>query len=113
MLRFVFISLFSVFCCLSVQSQTDCTNLFDGDGDGTVTIMDLLGFLTVFGDADLDGDGVWDSTDACIQDADADGICDNVDDCVPYDVNGDVAVTVVDLLGLLLLSLGLFWPVWS
>ena len=67
--------------------------------------------LTVFGDVDVDFDGVWDSADECIdteacnydadpsepcqyidvlgtcgggcsEDADADGVCDDVDDCI-------------------------------
>ena len=103
MLRFVFISMFSVFCCLSAHSQTDCPNAFNVDGDGTVTIMDLLGLLSVFGDSDLDGDGVWDGQNApdCVSGEDGDGNC-VVDGCVPYDDNGDMAVTVGDLLGLLL-----------
>ena len=103
MLRFVFISMFSVFCCFSVHSQTDCPNAFNVDGDGTVTIMDLLGLLSVFGDSDLDGNGVWDGENApgCVSGEDGDGDC-VVDGCVPYDDNGDMAVTVGDLLGLLL-----------
>ena len=103
MLRFVFISMFSVFCCFYVHSQTDCSNAFNVDGDGTVTIMDLLGLLSVFGDSDLDGNGVWDGQNApdCVSGEDGDGNC-VVDGCVPYDDNGDMAVTVGDLLGLLL-----------
>ncbi|MGB0179303.1 MAG: hypothetical protein ACPF8U_04520, partial [Flavobacteriales bacterium] len=65
--------------------------------------MDLLGLLSVFGDSDLDGNGVWDGQNApdCVSGEDGDGNC-VVDGCVPYDDNGDMAVTVGDLLGLLL-----------
>ena len=92
-------------------AQQDCSESYDGNGDGVVAIADLLGLLTVFGDFDVDDDGIWDSQDACIDlsacnfastenepcawtdaigvcggsclgDGDADGICDDVDDCV-------------------------------
>ena len=86
-------------------------NVFDWDGDYSVTVTDFLMMLTVFGDVDLDFDGVWDSADECVdteacnynadpsepcqyidvlgicgggcpEDADADGVCDDVDDCI-------------------------------
>ena len=86
-------------------------NVFDWDGDYSVTVTDFLMMLTVFGDVDVDFDGVWDSADECIdteacnydadpsepcqyidvlgicgggcpEDADADGVCDDVDDCI-------------------------------
>ena len=86
-------------------------NVFDWDDDNTVTIADFLAILSVFGDVDLDDDGIWDSQDACTDleacnyanepsepcayldvlgecgggcegDGDGDGICDDVDDCV-------------------------------
>ena len=76
-----------------------------------MTVTDFLMMLTVFGDVDVDFDGVWDSADECIDteacnydadpsepcqyidvlgvcggvcpaDADADGVCDDVDNCV-------------------------------
>ena len=86
-------------------------NVFDWDGDYRVTVTDFLMMLTVFGDVDVDFDGVWDSADECIdteacnydadpsepcqyidvlgicgggcpEDTDADGVCDDVDDCI-------------------------------
>ena len=86
-------------------------NVFDWDRDYSVTVTDFLMMLTVFGDVDVDFDGVWDSADECIDteacnydadpsepcqyidvlgvcggvcpaDADADGVCDDVDNCV-------------------------------
>ncbi|MGB1480766.1 MAG: fibrobacter succinogenes major paralogous domain-containing protein [Flavobacteriales bacterium] len=91
-------------------AQTDCTNPYDGNGDGAVTISDLLDLLGLFGDSDSDQDGIWDSVDACVDtsacnyasdptepcayidvlgicgggcegDGDGDGICDDVDTC--------------------------------
>ena len=96
---------------ISALGQTDCPNTFDGNGDGAVTIPDLLDILVVFGDLDSDLDGVWDSLDDCTDaeacnyasvptetcayidaigicggdcegDGDGDGICDNVDTCI-------------------------------
>ena len=98
------------FCSLSV-AQSDCPNPYDGNGDGAVTINDLLDLLGLFGDVDTDQDGIWDSVDDCVDtsacnyaaeptapcafidvlgacgggcegDGDGDGICDDEDDCV-------------------------------
>ncbi|MDA0940910.1 MAG: fibrobacter succinogenes major paralogous domain-containing protein [Bacteroidetes bacterium] len=92
-------------------AQTECPNAHDSNGDGAVTISDLLDLLGLFGDADSDQDGTWDSVDACVDtgacnyaanpteacayidvlgicgggcegDIDGDGICDDVDTCV-------------------------------
>ena len=92
-------------------AQTDCPNAHDSNGDGAVTITDLLDLLGLFGDSDSDVDGVWDSVDECVDtsacnytadptepcayidvlgicgggcegDGDGDGICDDVDTCV-------------------------------
>ena len=86
-------------------------NVFDWDGDSTVTIADFLAMLAVFGDVDVDSDGVWDSSDLCVDinacnyandpsepcgdidvlgicgggceaDEDNDGVCDDIDDCI-------------------------------
>ena len=86
-------------------------NVFDWDGDSAVTIADFLAILSVFGDVDVDVDGIWDSLDectdvsacnysespsqpcqyldvtgicggGCLQDVDVDGVCDDVDSCV-------------------------------
>ena len=87
------------------------TNVFDWNGDYNVSIADFLMMLSVFGDTDADFDGIWDSSDDCIDtaacnynadptepckfidvldicgggceaDADNDDICDNVDNCI-------------------------------
>ena len=86
-------------------------NVFDWDEDYAVTVTDFLMMLSVYGDVDVDFDGVWDSGDLCVDtdacnydvepseecayidvlgicgggceaDADNDGICDDVDTCV-------------------------------
>ena len=86
-------------------------NVFDWDGDSAVTIADFLAMLSVFGDVDVDSDGVWDSSDECTDlaacnyadepstpcqfldvldvcgggceaDEDSDGVCDDIDDCI-------------------------------
>ncbi len=102
--------LLASFCSLSL-AQSDCPNPYDGNGDGAVTINDLLDLLGLFGDVDTDQDGIWDSVDDCVDtsacnyaaeptapcafidvlgvcgggcegDGDGDGICDDEDDCV-------------------------------
>jgi len=103
-MRYLLTSLLCVFT-LSLTAQVDCPNTYDGDEDGAIGISDLLGLLSLFGDADTDSDGVWDSEDECIdqtacnyqsnptnlcyyldvvgvcgglciEDADGDGVCD-------------------------------------
>ena len=95
----------------AASGQVDCPNAHDSNGDGAVTINDLLDLLGVFGDVDADLDGIWDSIDDCVDveacnyaanptevcayidvlgecgggcegDGDGDGICDDVDTCV-------------------------------
>ena len=83
----------------------------DGNADGLIGVEDLLDLLAVYGDTDIDSDGIWDSIDDCIDltacnyandpteacnyidvlgncgggcegDGDDDGICDSEDDCI-------------------------------
>ena len=106
------------FLALSLTAQVDCPNPHDSDGDNAISITDLMALLSVFGEVDVDADGIWDTVDACIdinacnyssypsvlclyldvlgicggtcyEDLDADGICDDVDDCIgEYDYCG-------------------------
>ena len=97
-------------CIFPCEGQVN-VNVFDWDGDYAVTVTDFLMMLSVYGDVDVDLDGVWDSGDDCVDtnacnyandpsepcayidvlgicgggcaaDEDADGVCDDVDDCV-------------------------------
>ena len=45
--------------------QEACPNMYDGNGNGTIDIEDFLGILGLFGDVDVDSDGLWDSQDGC------------------------------------------------
>ena len=65
--------LFAVALGLNLSAQDECLNP-DVNCDGYVNVNDLLGLLGYFGDEDLDGDGVWDSQDDCVDDGC--GICD-------------------------------------
>jgi hypothetical protein len=99
------------------------TNIFDWNEDGTITSIDLIMMLSVYGDTDVDFDGVWDSVDFCVDtnacnydddpstscayldalglcgggcagDVDSDNLCDDVDDCVdPEACNFDALPT--------------------
>ena len=97
-------------CIFPCEGQVN-TNVFDWDGDYVVTVTDFLMMLSVYGDTDVDLDGVWDSGDDCVDssacnyasdpsepcayidvlgvcgggceaDEDADGICDDIDTCI-------------------------------
>ena len=110
MTRFFFLSTLAGLAGI-LSAQTTCPNPHDSNNDGAVTISDLLDLLSLFGDADTDQDGIWDSVDACVDtgacnyaadptescayidvlgicgggcegDGDGDGICDDVDTCV-------------------------------
>ena len=94
-----------------ILDESNCGWQPDGNADGLVGVSDLLDLLGVYGDVDMDGDGVWDSVDECVDatacnyeadptepcayidvlgicgggcegDGDGDGICDDVDTCV-------------------------------
>ena len=94
-----------------ILDESNCGWQPDGNADGLVGVSDLLDLLGVYGDVDMDGDGVWDSGDLCVDtsacnystipsescafidvlgvcgggceaDEDNDGICDDVDSCV-------------------------------
>jgi len=47
----------------------------DANADGNVGVTDLLALLSVFGDYDLDNDGIWDSVDDCVGAYDECGVC--------------------------------------
>ena len=95
-------------CLLDI---TFCSWQPDSNADGNIGIGDLLDLLSVFGDTDYDGDGVFDSVDDCVDptacnyqanptepcyyidvlgvcgggcqaDEDGDAICDDIDDCI-------------------------------
>jgi uncharacterized protein (TIGR02145 family) len=106
------IVLLATLLLLSFSSKAQlCPNPHDSNSDGAVTINDLLDLLGVFGDIDIDSDGIWDSVDyctdlsacnystvptetcsyidilgicggGCLSDFDSDGICDTEDGCV-------------------------------
>ena len=96
--------LFAIALGLNLNAQTDYVDDWnpDADGDDLIGITDLLALLSLFAEADSDGDGIWDSVDDCIgvydpcgvcngtgEDADEDGLCDDVDDCLgAYDECG-------------------------
>ena len=96
--------MFAVALGLNLSAQTDYVDDWnpDADGDDLIGITDLLALLSLFAEADSDGDGIWDSVDDCIgvydpcgvcngtgEDVDEDGLCDDVDDCVgAYDECG-------------------------
>ena len=82
--------LFAVALGLNLSAQEECMNP-DVNCDGYVNVNDLLGLLGYFGDEDLDGDGIWDSQDDCVED-DC-GICDGPG---PEILEVDTIIVVLD-----------------
>lgn len=56
-------------------AQENCPAPLDADQDGLIGIVDMLNILSFFGDSDMDGDGIWDSTDDCVGTLDECGVC--------------------------------------
>lgn len=57
------------------SAQESCPAPLDTDQDGLIGINDMLNILSVFGDSDMDFDGIWDSVDDCIGTYDECGVC--------------------------------------
>ena len=54
--------------------------MHDINSNGTIDIEDFLSILGLFADVDVDGDGVWDSQDDCL-DATACSFCESTGAC--------------------------------
>ena len=90
----VLVMLFAVALAFNSNAQeVSATYDPDVDGDNNIGVDDLLSLLSLFGENDLDDDGIWDSQDDCVLDIcgvcggegidlDEDGICDDFDECV-------------------------------
>lgn len=81
---FVIVLLLSV----ATSAQETCPHPLDTDQDGIIGINDMLSLLSVFGDSDMDFDGVWDSVDPCVGSIDECGVCNGpgaIYDCGCYD----------------------------
>jgi uncharacterized protein (TIGR02145 family) len=87
-------NLFALLLCLGMTSSllAQAPNMNydpDWDGDGSLGVSDLLGFLALFGDFDTDGDGIWDSVDQCV----------DMEAC-NFDSNPSVPCTYLDVIGI-------------
>ena len=63
--------------------ETYCSWQPDSDGDQLIGVSDLLMFLSVFGDTDLDQDGIFDSNDDCVGEYDECGVCNGSGPSIP------------------------------
>ena len=64
MKNFLILSLLSV-CSLISFAQVECDYQPDVESDYLIGVSDILAVLGLFGEVDLDQDGIWDSTDLC------------------------------------------------
>ena len=69
------------FCTATTSAQSDCLPPLDFNQDGTIGSPDLLNLLGLYGNSDMDFDGIWDSEDDCV--LDACGVCDGNGPSVP------------------------------
>ena len=60
-----FLTLFALLVTSLAYGQESCPNMHDSNGNGTIDIEDFLSVLGIFGDVDVDEDGIWDSQDNC------------------------------------------------
>ena len=73
--------------CVLVENY--CSWQPDSDGDQLIGVSDLLMFLSVFGDTDLDQDGIFDSNDDCVGEYDECGVCNGSGPSIPI-IDGDL-----------------------
>lgn len=66
-----------------IIDETYCSWQPDSDGDQLIGVSDLLMFLSVFGDTDLDQDGIFDSNDDCVGEYDECGVCNGSGPSIP------------------------------
>ena len=66
-----------------VIDEAYCSWQPDSDGDQLIGVSDLLMFLSVFGDTDLDQDGIFDSNDDCVGEYDECGVCNGNGPSIP------------------------------
>ena len=66
-----------------VLDENHCSWQPDSDGDQLIGVSDLLMFLSVFGDTDLDQDGIFDSNDDCVGEYDECGVCNGSGPSIP------------------------------
>ena len=64
MKNFLILSLLSV-CSLISFAQVECDYQPDVESDYLIGVSDILAVLGLFGEVDLDQDGIWDSTSKC------------------------------------------------
>ena len=66
-----------------IIDENYCSWQPDSDGDQLIGVSDLLMFLSVFGDTDLDQDGIFDSNDDCVGEYDECGVCNGSGPSIP------------------------------
>ena len=79
-------------CIFPCEGQVN-VNVFDWDGDYAVTVTDFLMMLSVYGDVDVDLDGVWDSGDYCVDTNACNYATDPSEPCAYIDVLGTLMRT--------------------
>jgi len=66
-MRYFFVSFLCAVLNLNAVCQTTTYNP-DADEDNVVGVSDMLALLSLFGETDVDEDGIWDSSDDCLSD---------------------------------------------
>ena len=67
----------------TASAQESCPAPLDADQDGLIGINDMLNILSLFGDSDMDFDGIWDSVDDCVGAYDECDVCNGPGPQIP------------------------------
>ena len=74
-------------------SQVDCNYQPDVESDYMIGVSDILAVLALFGEVDIDQDGIWDSSDLCVDTEACNFELSPSEECQYYDINGNCGGT--------------------
>ena len=92
MKRYLILNLLYLWSLIS-YSQVDCNYQPDVESDYMIGVSDILAVLALFGEVDIDQDGIWDSSDLCVDTEACNFELSPSEECQYYDNNGNCGGT--------------------